>query len=128
MKKRTNIQYARAFYELWGKTAKKDWSELAKNFTAVLVRDQKLKQADKIIKELIKYSKKKEGVQEIEVTFARKTDDKILEKIKSVFGEKVEATIKIEPEMLGGVKIKTADRILDAGLLTQLKKLKQSLV
>jgi F0F1-type ATP synthase delta subunit len=36
--------------------------------------------------------------------------------------------VEIEEEMLGGIKIKTADKILDASLKTQLNKLKQTLI
>jgi F-type H+-transporting ATPase subunit delta len=55
-------------------------------------------------------------------------DEKILKKIKNSFGEKVEATIRLDENVLGGVKIKMENKILDGSLKTQLNKLKQTLI
>ena len=87
-----------------------------------------MKQGALIIAEFEKYAKKKSGIIELEITSARKLSDTTLNHIKKIFGEQVESIEKIDGEILGGVKIKMEDKILDASLKTQLLNLKQNLI
>lgn len=123
--KTTNKQYAKALY-----TAVKDLKgeklyQALEKFAAILARAHKLKQSNNIISEFVKYYKAGEGIKEIKITAARDLDEKTLKKIKAIFGENVEAEVNVDPKLLGGVKIRTEDKILDASLQTQLFKLKQ---
>lgn len=128
MKKRSNTQYARAFYEAYKSFPEKARGDLANKFAAILVRDHKLKQAKAIIKELALYVREQSGEKQIEITLARETEEKVVEKIKKAFGNKVEAKIIIDSAIIGGVKIKTRDQIWDGSLKTQILKLKEKLV
>ena len=128
MAKNTPKQYAIALHKTTAGLTGKSLEEALKQFVILLAKDHRLKQADTIIAEFIKYSKKEEGIMEIEITTAGNLDEKTINNIKKSFGEKVEATIKIDKTILGGIKIKTEDRILDASLKTQLLKLKESIV
>ncbi|HBV58211.1 MAG TPA: hypothetical protein DEB73_03060 [Candidatus Magasanikbacteria bacterium] len=47
--------------------------------------------------------------------------------MKKHFGDKVSAETKIDPSILGGIKIFMGDKILDASLKTQLLKFKKGL-
>ena len=80
-----------------------------------------------IIKEFIAYAKKQEGIVSLAVTSARELDSKTLEKIKSAFGDNVESTESIDASLIGGITVRTSDKIFDASLKTQLIRLKQSL-
>ncbi len=128
MAKNTPKQYAVALHKITSGLSDKFLSEAIKEFVSLLARDHKLKQSSTIIDEFVHYSKKEEGIAEIEITTAGTLDKKTINKIKQSFGEKVEATIKTDPNILGGIKIKTEDRILDASLKTQLLKLKESII
>ncbi len=128
MAKNTPKQYAIALHQIVAGLSGKSLDEALKQFVILLARDHKLKQADTIISEFVRYSKKAEGIAEIEITTVGDLDEKTINKIKSSFGDKVEATIKVDPNILGGIKIKTEDRILDASLKTQLLKLKESII
>jgi len=126
-KKISNKQYAEALYDSTKELKGEKLNNALKKFVTILVANQKLKQSDNIIKEFEKYAKKQAGVIEIEVKSARKLDKNTLEKIKSIFGNQVEAIETIDTNLLGGVSVKTEDKILDGSLKTQLKLLKNSL-
>lgn len=128
MRKNTPKQYAVAFYQTLKDLPENKLASALQEFTALLARDRKLKQADKIIDEFIHYAKKQDGLVEIEITAARELDEKTIKKIKSNFGDRVEATVKVDQNILGGIKIKTDDKILDGSLKTQLLKLKESII
>ncbi len=127
MKKRTNKQFAEALYEVTKGLKGKDLEQALVGFAELLVRSHKLKQADRIIEEYVKHAKKQEGVVEIEITSAHQLDSKTIDKIKQVFGNKVNEEQIVDESILGGVSIKMEDKILDATVRTQLKQLKRIL-
>ena len=128
MKKNSNRQYAQALYEVTKDLSGADLSMALKNFVELLIRDRRFKKADNIIFEFEKYVKKQAGEVEVEIISAKKLDKNIIEKIKVVFGEKVKAIENIDSNILGGIKLKTEDKILDASLKTQLNNLKVNLI
>ncbi|NLZ97011.1 MAG: ATP synthase F1 subunit delta [Candidatus Magasanikbacteria bacterium] len=125
--KKSNKQFAEALYKVTKSLKDKDLERVLFNFAKLLVRSHKLKQAERIIEEYIKYAKKQEGVKEIEITSAHKLDQETIDKIKQVFGDKVNEQQIIDKNILGGVSIKLEDKILDATIKTQLKQLKNAL-
>jgi len=127
MKKRTNKQYAQILWEATKGVKEKDLEEVVKNFLLLLIKEQKFKQANKIINEFIGYAKKQDGIMEIEIITASEITKATLDNISKVFGHKVEATAKIDKNILGGVIVKTEDKILDGSLKTQLRQLRTQL-
>jgi len=127
MSKLSNKQYATALYEATTEVAGKDLEQVIKNFVALLYKKHKLRQASNIIKEFVKYAKRKEGIMDIEITTARKLDPKTVEEIKKIFGKNTESIEKQDKNILGGVIIKTEDVIFDGSLKTQLNKLKNKI-
>jgi len=138
MKKVSNQQLAQALYQVTHGLKGKELESAVVEFAKLLVRAHKIKRANNIIAEFEKYYKKQEGISQIEVISARKLETKTLENIKKAFsaqggpasgwGGKVEATESIDESLLGGVKVKTEDKILDGSLKTQLNQLKQSII
>lgn len=127
-KKKSNNQYAVALYHAVEGLKGEKLDKALQAFVELLVRDHKLKKANKIIEEFIKYSKKQSGAVEIEITSAHELDVHTLSHIKKAFGEKVESVEHVDKCLLGGVRVKLEDKILDGSLKTQLNKLKQSLI
>lgn len=127
-KKNSNQQYARALYVVTQDLSTGKLSQVLEKIVSILVREHRLHQSDKIIQEFIRYAKQQKGIIEIEITSARKLDSQILAKIKKVFGGKVEEKENLDASLIGGVKIKLADKIFDASLKTQLIKFKQKIV
>jgi len=126
--KTTNKQYAHALYEVAKNLTGADLSAVIENFVKVLARDHKLRQTDSIIAEFEAYAKKQVGIVNIEITSAVKLDSSIINKIKKVFGDKVESMELVDQGLLGGVSIKTEDKILDGSIKMQLQNLKRQLV
>ncbi len=116
---------------LWQATKDKkgdDLSIIIKNFSALLARKRMLKKTGLIIENFVKYSKQQQGVEFLEVISARPLSEKTIESVKKLFGDKVELKTKINSSLIGGIIIKTQDKIMDASLKTQLNKFEQSLV
>ena len=128
MPKQSNRQFAKALYEVTKDLPEKNIPEVIKQFFLILQKNNKLKKIDNIVEEFINYSKKQNGIQDIEIESARPLEQSTLNKIKKIFGEKSEVTEKINKDLLGGVRIKVDDLIYDASLQKQLIKLKQSLI
>ena len=135
-KKISNKQFAEALFAVTDGLKGEKLNEALRQFVLLLVKYHKLKQGSRIIAEFEKYAKKQAGVIEIEITSARKLSDTTINHIKKIFsaqggsasGGGVEATELIDAALLGGVKVKMEDKILDASLKTQLLNLKQSLI
>jgi F-type H+-transporting ATPase subunit delta len=127
-KKVSNKQLAVGLYEAVQGAKSADLSKILANFIELLYRKRKLRKSEFIIDEYIKYSKMKDGINEIEITSARELDDKVVNAIKKIFGAKTEASARIDANLIGGIKIRTEDRILDASIRTQLNKLKQAII
>lgn len=72
-----------------------------------------------------------EGVMEAEITAATNPNDAdikaLVERLEIRFGKKVETTVKIDPEIIGGIKIVIGDTVIDASVRGQLQELAYTL-
>ncbi|MCB5190965.1 F0F1 ATP synthase subunit delta [Methylobacillus arboreus] len=72
-----------------------------------------------------------EGVLEAEITAATKPSDAefaaIVKRLETKFGKKVEASVKVDPEIIGGIKIVVGDTVIDASVRGQLQELAYTL-
>ncbi|MEK7624828.1 MAG: ATP synthase F1 subunit delta [Patescibacteria group bacterium] len=127
MRKDSPRDYAVALYESTKDAKGSELKTILKQFTELIFKAGQVRQIEKIIAEYFKYSKLQEGITDIEITSARPLTAKLVNEIKKAFGNKVEATEGIDADLIGGVKIKTENKILDASLRHQLQLLKQTL-
>lgn len=127
-KKLTNQQFARALYEAIKDLKGEKLHQALKQFVVVLVQNNELKKAEKILVEFVKYSKKQEGIVEMNVSSVRKLEKSVLELINKTFGGKTEIIEELDEKLLGGIKIKTEDKIFDGSLKKQLTILKNNLI
>lgn len=127
-RKITNKQFAKALYEAIKDLKGGKLHQALKQFVVVLAQNHKLKKAEKIIAEFVRYSKKQEGIVEMSVSSARKLEKHTLSLINKAFGGKTKMTEDLDTALIGGVKIKTEDKIFDGSIKRQLQRLKQSLV
>ena len=121
-------------------------AELEKTFLAVV--GDKLDEAGKnLIKLLVEYGRlglmpevaaafeelkaEAEGVLEAEITAATNPTDAevkaLVKRLESKFGKKIEAKVKVDPEIIGGVKIIVGDTVIDASVRGQLQELAYTL-
>ena len=72
-----------------------------------------------------------EGVLEAEITAASQPSDAdiagVVKRLEAKFGKKVEASVKVDPELLGGIKIVVGDTVIDASVRGQLQQLAYTL-
>lgn len=72
-----------------------------------------------------------EGTLEAEVTAAVALNSaqlqKIVDQLQAKFGKKVEASVKVDPEIIGGIKIVVGDTVIDASVRGQLQQLAYTL-
>lgn len=128
MKSKLPKQYAKILYHLTSELKGADLDKAIKAFINLLVRDQALSRVDLVMEEFNKYTKKQQGIVEIEVLTAREISDSVKKNIKQAFGDKTEAEFKVQNDLLGGVLINTEDLILDGTIKTQLEKIKEKMI
>ena len=124
----TNKQLATALFEATEKLSGVELDGALQRFVELLAKKQKLKQFTNIITEFESIAKKKAGIVGIGIKSARKLDSETIDKIKKNFGEKVEVTESVDTNLIGGITVKTEDKILDGSLKAQLNTLKQKLI
>jgi len=118
-------QYAQALYD----SLKEDEKELVfKNFYALLIRNNDLKLINKIIEKIEEIDKEERGVVEVEVSSVKKLEGETIEKLRKLIGKKAEIYEKIDPSLIGGLKIQIGDLLIDGTLKARLNKLRRSLI
>jgi len=72
-----------------------------------------------------------EGVLEAEITAAAKPSDgevkALVKRLEGKFGKKIEASVKVDPEIIGGIKIVIGDTVIDASVRGQLQEMAYAL-
>lgn len=71
------------------------------------------------------------GITEVRLTTAAELEDEVREKIESLLAGKygkVDITAAVNPSIIGGFILRVDDRMLDASVLSQLKKLRKDLI
>lgn len=120
-------QYAKILLKLTTEKSSKDLDLAIIEYLNFLKNERAFSKLDHIKKEFIDLAKEKEGIKMLEVISAFDIDKKNLERLAKQFGDKVEITQRQDKSLLGGVIVKTRNKIFDASLKTQLKKIKQSI-
>lgn len=136
----TPKQYGEALYQSVqnlpaGKAGKKDSQikSAIENFVKLLISNNDMAKADKIIGQFEKIWNREKGIVEAEAVSARELDKKIVKLlngyiIKLSGASKVLLKQKIDKNILGGVVIKYEDKILDGSLKTKLEALKINMI
>lgn len=72
-----------------------------------------------------------EGVLDAEITAASQPSDAdvaaVVKRLEARFGKKIEASVKVDPEIIGGIKIVVGDTVIDASVRGQLQELAYTL-
>lgn len=126
MAKLTTKHYAKILYALLKEAEKVD--EAVKIFLAFLRARHVLRKINKISEDYLRYAEDQDGVKRIEITGARPLAKETVAKIKKQFGEKVKTAEKIDERILGGCVIREKNLIVDASLIRQTRKLKETLL
>lgn len=72
-----------------------------------------------------------EGVLEAEITAAAQPSDgeikALVKRLEAKFGKKIETSVKVDPEIIGGIKIVIGDTVIDASVRGQLQEMAYAL-
>lgn len=128
--KKTSRQYAIALYEAVQEAKDKKLEEIILNFVKILRRENKLKWQKKIVSALEKYAREEECVKELEIVSTRKLPRSLLSDIQKKLSTAPKIVLKeiLNPSLLGGLIIKSEDKIWDLSLKKQLQLLKTKLI
>lgn len=119
--------YAKILYEVTHDLKANELDQAMQNFLHMLMENHALKKLPLIMKEFAEYADEKNGVHHLEVTSARPLDAELVQKITAAFSPKAKASTAVNPELIGGVVIRTRQAILDASLRTRVAQLSSKL-
>ena len=108
-----------------------DADELLRNFLLVLVDKNRAGKLDEIAREFERLAAEHEGVVHAELTTAVELSDeettKLLGQIEQASGRKVEATRRVDPDLIGGIVLQVGSHRLDASVRGRLEGLRRRL-
>lgn len=106
-------------------------SEQAVNLVKLLIENNRLVIIADIAAAYEELKALDEGTLEAEITAAAQPSDDVVKtlvkQLEAKFGKKVEVLVKLDPELIGGIKIVVGDTVIDASVRGQLQELAYSL-
>lgn len=109
-----------------------DSDQLVRNFLRLLTEKGRISEIDEIGREFERLSAEEEGVLNVELTTAVELSDEeaksIVAQIESASGGSVEATRRVDSELVGGIVLQVGSMRLDASVRGRLERLRQELV
>ncbi|PIU78953.1 MAG: ATP synthase F1 subunit delta [Candidatus Moranbacteria bacterium CG06_land_8_20_14_3_00_43_56] len=128
----TPKQFAQTLYDFTDKKSETEVEKSVGHFAEFIIKDRKLKLADKIIEQFGKVYNQKKGIVEAEVITRKKMDESLAKEVKYFVKEKYgakEVIINniIDESVKGGVIIKVEDEVRDGSVRGKLGELKKIL-
>jgi F-type H+-transporting ATPase subunit delta len=106
--------------------------ELVRNFLMLLAEKNRAGQIDEIAQEFERLVAQEQGVLDVELTTAVELSDEdageVIRQIEEVSGRRVEATRRVDPNLIGGIVLQAGSLRLDASVRGRLNRLRQDLV
>lgn len=115
-------------YELTRDARGRELDKIVNQFILFLTHKQMLSKIEYILKEFVDHAKEQLGVTKLEIISFYPLTRKQIGKISKYFGKKVEIEVKVDKTILGGVRIKNKNTIMNASLKTQLQRLEKELI
>lgn len=123
----TPDQLAQLFVDTVGKLA-----DDQKNFVRILVDNERLLVLPEIYDLYVQLKNKQQGVKQAHVTSAFPLDDKALAQLVSEleprFNCKLDVSVSVDPELIGGVRIAVGDEVIDASVRGKLASMAAALM
>jgi F-type H+-transporting ATPase subunit delta len=109
-----------------------DEDQLFKNFLLVVNDKGRIGELEQIANEFERLMAREERRLSVELTTARELTDNearaIIDQIEKAAGRKIEATRKVDPELVGGIVLSAGSYRADASVRGRLERLRQTLV
>jgi F-type H+-transporting ATPase subunit delta len=104
---------------------------LVRNFLLLVTEKNRAGEIDEIAREFERLVAVEEGILDVEVTTAVELSDEeareVMEQIEKASGRKVEATRRIDPDLIGGIVLQAGSLRLDASVRGRLDRLRREL-
>ena len=106
--------------------------ELARNFLLLLVEKNRAGEVEEIVEEFERLAAREEGILEVELTTAIELSDDeaqgVIEQIEKASGRPVEATRRVDRDLIGGIVLQVGSLRLDGSVRGRLDRLRHELV
>jgi len=101
------------------------------NLARLLVENDRLVLLPEIVTIFEELKAQDEGILDAEITSAAKLNDTqvkaLVAQLQARFGKKIEASVNVDPEIIGGIKIVVGDTVIDASVRGRLQELANTL-
>ena len=108
-----------------------DADELVRNFLLLLAEKGRIAEIEEIHSEFERLIARQARVLELELTTAVELSDEeaaqLVRRIEDAAGRRVEATRRVNPDIIGGIVVQAGSRRLDASVRGRLNRLRQEL-
>jgi ATP synthase F1 delta subunit len=105
---------------------------LVRNFLMLLAEKNRAGQIDEIAREFERLVAEEQGILDVELTTAVELSDEearqVIRQIEQASGRKVEATRRVDPDLIGGIVLQAGSLRLDASVRGRLNRLRRELV
>jgi F-type H+-transporting ATPase subunit delta len=105
--------------------------QLVRNFLLLLAEKNRAGEIDEIAREFERLVAEAEGILDVELTTAVELSDEeasdVITQIEKASGRKVEATQRVDPDLIGGLVLQAGSLRLDASVRGRLDRLRQEL-
>lgn len=118
--------------EIFNNLFAEHFTALTTDFFKVLVKNKRENFLKIICMNFAEFYARSKNIKRVRITSAVETSDEVQRNIqelaKSVGGDSdVELTVKIDPEIIGGLIVQVEDKVYDASVRTQLARIKEQL-
>jgi F-type H+-transporting ATPase subunit delta len=107
-------------------------SDLLYRFLQVLARKNRLEQLPDILRLLPHLIQQRQGIQEVQVTTAKALPEmeaaQLTQSLCHILGQKILVKQRVDESLLGGLKLRIGDRLLDGSVAAQLRMLRRKLI
>jgi F-type H+-transporting ATPase subunit delta len=105
--------------------------ELIRNFLLVLAEKNRGAEVEEVAREFERLAAEAEGILDVELTTAVELSDReahdVIGQIEKVSGRKVEATRRVDPDLIGGLVLQVGSMRLDSSVRGRLNRLRREL-
>ena len=105
--------------------------KLVRNFLLLLAEKNRAGEIEEIAREFDRLVARAEGILDVELTTAVELSDEetrgVISQIEKASGRKVEATQRVDPDLIGGIVLQAGSMRLDASVRGRLERLRHDL-
>ena len=124
--------YAIALYETIKETKGEALKSALANFVLLLAKKNLLGASQKILADFERYYNEAEGILTVNAETAKalsaEEKENIIKNLKKITGKEIELAGIVKPELIGGLRLKIGDTLIDGSLQNQLSSLRKKLI